>query len=59
MLTKCLGTTNPHNLVRATMVGLKSLETAEMVAKRRGMSVRQLFGIEADDVEETQDSASA
>ncbi len=59
VLTKCLGTTNPHNMVRATMNGLTSLQTAEMVAKRRGVSIRQLFGIEANDGEEAQDTASA
>ncbi len=60
ILTKCLGTTTPHNLVRATMTGLSELHTASYVAARRGMSIRQLFGIEdKQDGEEAQDSASA
>ncbi len=37
ILTKCIGTNNSHNVVRATMAGLKSLETKEKVAKRRGL----------------------
>ena len=37
ILTKCIGTNNTHNVVRATMAGLKSLETKEEVAKRRGL----------------------
>jgi len=37
ILTKCIGTNNTHNVVRATMAGLKSLETKEEVARRRGL----------------------
>ena len=36
ILTKCIGTHNTHNIVRATMAGLQSLCTKEEVAKRRG-----------------------
>ena len=59
VLTKSLGSANPHNLVRATLAGLHSLETAESVAKRRGISIRQLFGLEANDGQEAQDQAGA
>lgn len=38
ILTKCLGSHNPHNLVKATISGLQRLENKEMVAKRRGIS---------------------
>ena len=42
ILTKCLGSHNPHNLVKATVNGLESLESREMVADRRGIAVEDL-----------------
>jgi len=37
ILTKCIGTHNTQNIVRATMAGLQSLCSKEEVAKRRGL----------------------
>ncbi len=37
ILTKCIGTHNTQNIVRATIQGLQSLETKEQVANRRGL----------------------
>ena len=44
ILTKCLGTNNPHNVVKATMQGLKELRSLEETASRRGLSVEELRG---------------
>lgn len=42
ILTKCLGTNNPHNVVRATIDGLKSLRAPEEIAGRRGKTVEEV-----------------
>ena len=41
---KCLRSNNPTNVVKATIEGLKSLRTAEEVAKTREISVEQVKG---------------
>ena len=41
---KSLGTNNPRNMVNATIEGLKSLRTAEDIAKLRGKKVEDLLG---------------
>ena len=42
ILTKVLGTHNPHNVIKATLEGLRSLKNAEQVAKRRGLAVKEV-----------------
>lgn len=42
ILTKCIGSNNPHNVVRATIDALRSLSSAEQVAARRGKTVEDL-----------------
>jgi small subunit ribosomal protein S5 len=42
VLTKCIGSNNPHNMVRATMVALATLRSAEQVAETRGVDVAEL-----------------
>jgi small subunit ribosomal protein S5 len=43
ILTKCLGTTNPINVVMTTIEALRSLRTAEQVAALRGKSVKDIY----------------
>jgi len=42
ILTKSLGSTNPHNMVRATMNGLTRLVSARQVARERGVELDQI-----------------
>ncbi|MBA3659265.1 MAG: 30S ribosomal protein S5 [Gemmatimonadales bacterium] len=42
ILTKSLGSTNPHNVVRATMDGLTRLVSARQVARERGVELDQI-----------------
>ena len=42
ILTKSLGSTNPHNMVLAAMNGLQQLTTVEQVARERGVDVRSI-----------------
>ncbi len=45
ILTKSLGSNNPHNTVKATMAGLRSLKSAREYARKRDISVKKLFGM--------------
>lgn len=42
ILTKCMGTNNPHNVVKATIEGLKMLQSRQSIAKRRGLNPDEL-----------------
>ena len=44
ILTKSLGSSNPNNMVRATMVGLEQLKKAERVAELRGKTIQEILG---------------
>lgn len=44
VLTKSMGSPNPHNVVKATLLGLQGLVDAKEMARRRGMSLNELFG---------------
>ena len=41
--TKVIGTNNPRNVVYATLEGLKSMQTADQVAKKRGKKVEEIL----------------
>jgi small subunit ribosomal protein S5 len=43
VLSKCIGSTNPINVVRATLIGLTSLSSPEEVAAKRGKSVKEIL----------------
>ncbi len=42
VLAKCLGSTNPYNVVRATLHGLKAMRTPAEIAAKRGKTVEEL-----------------
>ena len=44
VLTKCLGTRNPHNMVKATVDGLRRLRRPSDIARARGRSIDEIFG---------------
>ena len=44
VLAKCLGSTNPYNVVRATINGLMQMSTPSEVAAKRGKSVEEILG---------------
>ena len=44
ILTKSIGSANPHNVIHATVQALKSLRSIEQVARVRGKSVEEISG---------------
>jgi small subunit ribosomal protein S5 len=44
VLAKCLGSTNPYNVVRATLDGLKKIYTPSEVAAKRGKTIEEITG---------------
>lgn len=50
ILTKCIGSNNPHNVVNATMAALNDLVSPEEAAIRRGIDVSEMQGRHAGTV---------
>lgn len=46
VLTKSIGSSNPHNVVKATLKALQSLIDPKTMAMRRNISMNKLFGME-------------
>ncbi|MDT3736910.1 MAG: 30S ribosomal protein S5 [Denitratisoma sp.] len=44
VLAKCLGSTNPYNVVRATLDGLTKMSTPAEVAAKRGKTIEEILG---------------
>ena len=44
VVAKCLGSTNPYNVIRATLNGLKSMNTPSEVAAKRGKTIEEILG---------------
>ncbi len=43
ILTKCLGSHNPHNIVKATIQGLSQLKSPEEMAEKRGKTLAEII----------------
>ncbi|MDP2707876.1 MAG: 30S ribosomal protein S5 [Burkholderiales bacterium] len=44
VLAKIIGSTNPYNVVRATLNGLQAMNTPSVIAAKRGKSVEEITG---------------
>ena len=49
ILAKCIGSTNPVNVIRATINGLTSMVSPETIAEKRGKTVQEIMGIHGGD----------
>jgi small subunit ribosomal protein S5 len=44
VLTKCIGSNNPHNVIHATVSALQNLRNPEQIARRRGLPLAEIMG---------------
>jgi small subunit ribosomal protein S5 len=58
VIAKCIGSTNPTNVIRATIKALLDMQTPKMVAVKRGKSVKEIFGKAGAEDVETSESES-
>jgi len=59
VVAKSLGTTNPHNMVKATIAALRSVNSPRSVAARRGKKVSDLIGRRSEPAPEAREAADA
>jgi small subunit ribosomal protein S5 len=45
ILAKCIGSTNPYNIVRATINGLSKVNTPAMIAAKRNKTIEDITGV--------------
>ena len=45
VLAKCIGTTNPINVVKATINGLRSVESPQHISNKRGKTIEHILGV--------------
>jgi small subunit ribosomal protein S5 len=57
VLSKSLGSQNPINLVKATVAALQGLRSPDQVAELRGLTVREVLGLDGARAEDTEDRA--
>ena len=58
VVAKCTGSTNPHNMVKATFAALQRCTSPRAVASRRGKKVSDLLGAPRKDAEATEAAAN-
>jgi len=59
ILAKSLGTTNPINMLKATVNALENLKRPEEVARIRGKTIEDILPVRKRDGEEAQDHAGS
>ena len=59
VLSKSLGSQNPINLVKATVAALQGLRSPDQVAKLRGLTVREVLGLDSGDGPATAEEPAA
>ena len=51
VVAKSIGTSNPHNMIKATFMALKSIQSPRSVAAKRGRKVAEVLGKTAEQAE--------
>ena len=59
ILAKSLGTTNPINMLKATVDGLKNLRRPEDVARARGLTISQVLPVQVSDTDSAKEPVAS